>query len=127
MKIQGSAPTRHIPNPSATLKKKKKQTPFRRACCAARDDARAPRQLELTHPRGAVPSLSSTQPLSPSPNLHSASIPLVTAADVVNAGKVPPANAWIRRAFGEGVSVSADIVEKALSQAKEHFTRGADG
>ena len=50
-----------------------------------------------------------------------------TAADVVKAGQVPPANAWVRRAFGDGVEVNVDMVDAALRQAKEHFTRSKEG
>ena len=51
-----------------------------------------------------------------------------TAADVVNSVlEVMAANAWVRRAFGDGVEVNVDMVDAALRQAKEHFTRSKEG
>ena len=51
----------------------------------------------------------------------------LAASDVVNAGKVPPADAWVRRTFGAEEAVTQTVVESALSQVKDQFTRGSDG
>jgi len=50
----------------------------------------------------------------------------VAAADVVAACAVPPADAWIRRTFGDGVAITPAMVETALRAAKDHFSRGKD-
>jgi hypothetical protein len=51
----------------------------------------------------------------------------VSASDVVDAAKVAPADAWVRRAFGADAVVAASDVEAALRQAKEHFFKNRDG
>ena len=51
----------------------------------------------------------------------------VSASDVVDAAKVAPADAWVRRAFGADAVVAASDVESALRQAKEHFFKNRDG
>ena len=51
----------------------------------------------------------------------------VRISDVLNASSCAPADAWVARAFGEDVRLTAEMVETALSRAKDHFQRAKDG
>jgi len=51
----------------------------------------------------------------------------VRVSDVLNASSCAPADAWVARAFGEDVRLTAEMVETALSRAKDHFQRAKDG
>ena len=51
----------------------------------------------------------------------------VRVSDVLNASSCAPADAWVARAFGKDVRLTAEMVETALSRAKDHFQRAKDG
>ena len=51
----------------------------------------------------------------------------VRISDVLNASSCAPADAWVARAFGKDVRLTAEMVETALSRAKDHFQRAKDG
>jgi len=51
----------------------------------------------------------------------------VRVSDVLNASSCAPADAWVARAFGKDVRLTAEMVETALLRAKDHFQRAKDG
>ena len=51
----------------------------------------------------------------------------VRISDVLNASSCTPADAWVARAFGKDVRLTAEMVDTALSRAKDHFQRAKDG